>query len=124
MGVAVEIALISCVQAEIHTFEVYRLPSWIFPLPVWSHCSLVSSIGKLDPKNIGRAVGISLIPCLGAEIHALEVKRSPSRIFTLLVQSHSILMSPNGKLDTKNIGIAVGISLISCLGAELHAFGV
>ena len=73
MGAAVGIALISCVQAEIHAFEVYRLPSWIFPLPVWSHCSLVSPIGKLGPENIGIAVGISLISCLEAEIHAFEV---------------------------------------------------
>ena len=36
----------------------------------------------------------------------------------------SILMSPNGKLDPKNIGIAVEISLISCLEAEIHAFEV
>ena len=73
MGVAVGIELISCVQAEIHAFEVYRLSSWIFPLPVWSHFSLVSPIGKLDPENIGIAVGIPLISCLGAKIHALEV---------------------------------------------------
>ena len=58
MSVAVGIVLISSVQAEIHALEVYRLPSWFFPLPVWSHCSLVSPIGKLDPKNIGIAVGI------------------------------------------------------------------
>ena len=73
MGIAVGIALISSVQTEIHAFEVYRLPSWIFPLPVWSHYSLVSPIGKLDPENIGIAVGISLISCLEAEIHAFEV---------------------------------------------------
>ena len=36
----------------------------------------------------------------------------------------SILMSPNGKQDPKNIGVAVGISLISCLEAEIHAFEV
>ena len=64
MGVAVGIALISSVQAEIHVFEVDRLPSWIFSLPVWSHCSLVSPIGKLDPENIGIAVEISLISCM------------------------------------------------------------
>ena len=73
MGVAVGIALISCVQAEIHAFEVYRLPSWICPLPVGSHCSLVSPIGKLDLENIGIAVGFSLISCLEAEIYAFEV---------------------------------------------------
>ena len=33
-GIAVEILLISCLEAEIHTIKVYRPPSWIFPLPV------------------------------------------------------------------------------------------
>ena len=73
--------------------------------------------GKLDPENIGIALGISLIPCLEAEIHAFEVWRPPSWIFPLPVCSFSIFTSPNGKLDPENIGIAVGISLISCLGA-------
>ena len=59
-----------------------------------------------------------------AEIHAFEIYRPPSCIFLLPVQSHSILMSPNGKLDPENIGIAVEISLISCLEAEIHAFEV
>ena len=124
MGVAVGIALISSVHAEIHAFEVYRLPSWIFPLPVWSHCSLVSPMGKLDSENIGITVGISLISCLEAKIHAFEAWRPPSWIFLLPVRSHSILMSLNGKLDPKCIGIALGISLISCLEAEIHAFEV
>ena len=73
MGIAVGIALISSVQAEIHAFEVYRPPSWIFPLPVWSHSMFMSPNGKLDPENIGIAVRMSLISCLGTEIHAFEV---------------------------------------------------
>ena len=85
MGVAVGIALISNVQAQIHVFEVYRPPSWSFPLPVQSHSIIMSPIGKLDPENIGIAVGISLISCLEAEIHAFEVWRPPSWIFTLPV---------------------------------------
>ena len=72
MGVAVRIALISCAQAQIHAFEVYRLPSWIFPLLVQSHSFFMSPNGKLNPENI--AVGISLISCLGVEIHAFEVE--------------------------------------------------
>ena len=84
----------------------------------------MSSIGKLNPGNIGIAVGNSLISCLEAEIHAFEVLKLPSWIFPLPVRSHSILMSPNEKLDPKNIGIAVGISLISCREAEIHAFEV
>ena len=53
MGVAVGIALISNVQAQIHAFEIYKPPSWIFPLPVWSHSILMSPNVKLDPENIG-----------------------------------------------------------------------
>ena len=124
MCVAVGIALISNVQAQIHAFEIYWPPFWIFPLPVWSHSILMSPIGKLDPENIGIAVGISLTSCLGTEIHAFEVWRPPSWIFLSPVWSHSVLMSPNVKLDPENIGIAVGISLISCLEAEIHPFEV
>ena len=79
---------------------------------------------KLDPENKGIAVVTSLISCLEAETHAFEVLRPPSWICSLPLQSHSILMSPNGKLDPENIGVAVGISLISCLQAEIHAFEV
>ena len=79
---------------------------------------------KLDPENIGIAVGISLISRLRVDIHALEVKRPPSWIFSLPVSSHSIRISPSGMLDPQNMGIVVGISLISCQGAEVHAFEV
>ena len=72
MGVAVRIALISCVQAETHAYEIYRPPSWICLLPVRSHSILMSPNEKLDPENIGIAVGISLISCLETEIHAFE----------------------------------------------------
>ena len=85
MGVAVGIALISCVQAEIHAFAVYRPSTWICPLPVQSHSILTSLNGKLDPKNIGKAVEISLVSCLGANKHAFEVWRLPSWIFPLPV---------------------------------------
>ena len=80
---------------------------------------------KLDPENIGEAVGISLISCLEApEIYVLEVLRPLSWIFPLPVWSHSNLTSPNGKLEPKNIGVAVGISLISCLEAEIDVLEV
>ena len=93
--------MLSCVQSQIHAFEVYRPPSWIFPPPVWSHSILMSPIGKPDPENIGIAVGISLKSCLEAEKHAIEVEMPPSWICPLLVQLHSILMSYNGKLDPR-----------------------
>ena len=61
----------------------------------------------LDSEKTGIAVGISLIFRLGTEIHALEVWRPPSWIFTLPVWSHSILMIPNRMLELKNVGLAV-----------------
>ena len=45
-------------------------------------------------------------------------------LFSLSLWSHSIPTSPNGKLDPENICIAVGISLKSCLGAEINVFEV
>ena len=96
-----------------------------FSLPVWFYSILICPNEKLDPKNIGIAVGISLISCLGAEIHAFEVWRPPSWIFPLPVQSHSIPISPSGMLDLKNVSLAAGISVISCWlpcrKAEIHA---
>ena len=72
MGVAVGNSSISCLGAEKHAIKVYWPQSWIFPLPVWSHSLLVSLIGKLDPENIGMAVGISLISCLGGRYMHLK----------------------------------------------------
>ena len=128
MGLAVGISLISCLEAKIHAFGVWRPPSWIFPLPVWSHSILMSFNGKLDPKNIGIAVRISLISFLGAEIHALEVRKPPSWIFPLPVLSHSIRKSPSGMLHLENVDFDVGIPVIFCVlpcqEAEIHAFEV
>ena len=84
----------------------------------------MSAIGKLEPKNIGKAAGISLISCSETEIHAFRVWRPPSWIFPLPVWSQSIFMSAIAKLDPENVGVAGGISLISCLEAEIYAFEV
>ena len=73
MGLAVGISSISCLGAKKCAIKVYWPPSWIFPLPVRSHSLLVSLIGKLDPENIGIAVGMSLISCLVVEIHEFDV---------------------------------------------------
>ena len=95
-------------------------------LPILPHSIPISPNGMLDTKNVRTAVEISSISCLEAEIH--EVKRPPSWIFPLPVWSHSILRSPNhtnGMLNPENISVvavAIGISYISCLGAELFTF--
>ena len=74
------------------------------PLPVRSHSIPISPSGMLDLKNVG--VGISVIscwlPCLKAEIHAIDVFRPPSWIFPLPVKLHSILIYSIGKLDPKS----------------------
>ena len=127
MGVAVGIALISNAQAQIHAFGVWRPPSWIFQLPVLSHSILMSPNVKLDPENIGIAVGISLISCLEAEIHAFEVRRPPTWIFPLPVWSPSLPIGFSGLLDphhTSLEAVTVGISYLSSLGAELFTLKV
>ena len=73
---------------------------------------------------MGRAVGISSISCLGAEKHAIKVYWPPSWNFPVTVWSHSLLVSLIGKRDPENIGMAFGISVISGLRAEIHAFEV
>ena len=81
----------------------------------------------LDPENIGIAVGILLISCLGAEIHAFEVWRPPSWSFPLPVCLYSLPIGFSGWLDPQYISlvaVAVRISYLSSLGAELLTFKV
>ena len=106
IGIAVGISLIFCLEAEIHAFYVLRPPFWIFPLPVLSHSIPMSPSGMLDFKNVGLAIGISVmscwLPCLEAEIHAIELFRLLSWIFPLPVKLHSIPIYSNGKRDPKS----------------------
>ena len=106
MGLAVGISFTSRLGAEIHALEVWRPPSWIFPLPVLSHSIRMSPSGMLDLKNVGFAVRISVIscvlPCLGAKIHAFEVFWPSSWIFSLPVKSNSIHIHPSGEMNQKS----------------------
>ena len=60
----------------------------------------MSPYGKLDPENIGLAIGLSSKSSLGAEIHAFDVLRPPAS--PLSVNSHSIPIYTNGKPDSKS----------------------
>ena len=106
IGMAAGISLISCLEAEIQAFEVWRPPSWFFPLSVRSHSIHISPSGMLNLDNVGLAVGISVIfcwlPCLKAESPAIEMFRPPSWIFILPVELHSIPIYYIGKLDPKS----------------------
>jgi hypothetical protein len=54
IGIVVGISLISCLRVELQAFEVWRPPSWSFPLPVWAHSILMGPNGKPDLKSLKR----------------------------------------------------------------------
>ena len=66
MGVAVEIALLCCLQAEICGNSGLAAAILDFQLPVTSDSFHVSVIGFPVPENMGVDVGISLLCCLQA----------------------------------------------------------
>jgi len=71
MGVAVGISLLSCIEAEIYAI-VYLLPvmATVCALRLTPTLRTIvrSPIVFPDPKNVGVAVGISLLCCTEAEI--------------------------------------------------------
>jgi len=83
----------------------------------------------LDPENIGIAVGISLLSFIPAEIYVFQVLRLPSWIFNfrflpVWYWSYGIANRSMGQLDPDNIGLALGIVLLSGVQAKIHAFEV
>jgi len=75
IGIAVGIALLANLGAEIYAFHGCRPPSWIFHfrfLPSLVVQYRYSPIGMADPENIGIAVGIALLASPGAEIYAFH----------------------------------------------------
>jgi len=49
---AVRIPSISCLEAEIRTLEVYRPPSWTFPLPASCHGQRISFICRVGTEQV------------------------------------------------------------------------
>jgi len=76
------------------------------------------------PQNGGVAVGISLLSCIQAEIFVIAYVRLMAAIFDLLVTVtlESIRISYSVLLDPENVVVAIGISLLSCLEAEIFVF--
>ena len=112
--------MISYLEAEIHAFEVWRPPSCIFPLQVWSPSLPIGSSGLLDPQYtslVAVVVEISYLFSLGAELLAFKVLRPPSWIIHF--RFCCIRTSPIGMLDPQNMGVAVGILLLSYLKVEI-----
>ena len=73
MAVAVGISYLSSLGAELLAFKSVKAAILAYPLPVWLYSIHTSPIGMLDPKNMGIAVGISLLSCLQAEITIMEI---------------------------------------------------
>ena len=93
---------------------------WLeFRLPVGSDNIRNMSIEMLDPENMGVAFGILFLSQLQAEIKVLPVWVAAMLDFRLPVWSHSIQTTSIGLLDPENIGVAVGISFLSLLEAEI-----
>ena len=89
----------------------------------------ISPVVLPDPENMDIAVGIQLLlpSCVQAKIHIFQVCMPPSWIFHFLflpVWSRNIATNPIVQLDPENIGITVGISLLSCVQAEICVFQV
>ena len=101
--------------------------------------SIPTSLSVLpDPENLGKAVGISLLSCLGAEINIMSFIRPvyghhlwfptyPDVIFSaaildfwLSVSYGSVTDSTIEQFDPVNIGVAVGIVFLVSLEAEIH----
>ena len=123
MGLDVGISLISCLEAEIHAFEVWRPPSGIIhfrfgctvfdivPLECWTQKHRYSRRNFVDISS-------------GSEDTCIWSLQAAILDYPLPVWLHRFWSSPVEMLDPKNVGLAVGISLTSCLEAEIHAFEV
>ena len=84
--------------------------------------SLHSSLNvQLDPENMGIAFGISLLSCIEADTLCHFYFRLMAAIFDFrhTQTSYSIATSLSVLPDPENMGIAVGISFLCCLQAEI-----
>jgi len=132
-GIAVEIPLLSCIEAErkprYALFHIYfRLMAASFDFSqIQTSVILMSTLVVLpDLENMGTAVGIPLLSCIEAErkpryalFHIYFRLMAASFDFSQ-IQTSVILMSTLVVLpDLENMGIAVGISFISCIEAEI-----
>ena len=86
--------------------------------------SIPTSLNVLpDPGNMGLAVGIALLSCIRAEIYVISyLLRLMAAIFDFrhTQMSNSLATSLSVVPDPENVGIAVGIPLLSCIRAEIY----
>ena len=119
-GVALEISLLSCIEAELYVIS--------FPLPVnGSHLlfptypdiwqSLHLSPRAASVRSYGLTVGLSLPSCKLAEIRETTFFSAAILEFWLPVPSGSVTDSTIEKFDPENIGVAVLILFLASLEA-------
>jgi len=72
-GVAVDISLVSCIQAEIHVISnLFPVSAAIcdLPLTLMSQSNRTIPVVLCDSENVGISVVISLLSCIQTEINA------------------------------------------------------
>ena len=125
MGIAVGISLLSCIRAEIyantHVLPVIGRHLWF---PTYLDVRQSTSFFVFpDPENMRIAVGISLLLCVRAEIYVSSCLLPVIIIifdFRHKLTSDSLPISLSMSPVLENTGVAVGISLLSCVRAELY----
>ena len=88
------------------------------PLTPMSESVYTSPTVLLDPENVGVAFRISLLSSIEAEISRYFICTSGTGGHLDLLDapmSESIHTSPTELLDPENVGVAFGISLLSCI---------
>jgi len=128
IGIAVGIALLASLGAEIYAFHGCRPPSWNFhfrfppSLVVWyRHMSLWHGRPRKHRYIPWKCVDSSS----GTEIYAFHGCYPPSWIFYFRFPPSLVVRyrySPIGMADPENIDIAVGIALLASSGAVMYAF--
>ena len=82
-----------------------------------------------DPENMGIAVGIPFLSCIQAEIcvmlcHIYFRLQATISDFLQIHTSSSLCSSLVLLPDPENMGIAVGISLLSCIEADIYVMSI
>jgi len=109
----------TCRDKRIFRLAAANLDLW---LAVTSDSIPNSAVGSLAPENMRVAVGISLLSYLQVEINVIFRFVAAILDFCLPVTSDGIPNSTVGFLAPENIGVVVGISLLSCLQVEINVF--
>jgi hypothetical protein len=107
--------------AEIQELPIWQPPYWISIFRLHPTFIFFSSIAKLDPENVGVAVGMS---CLSHRVGEIITSGLAVAIldFWLPVTSNIVLHSFVEKLDPIIWGIAIEILTLASREAKIHLY--